>query len=353
MLARLCTCVLFVLIGAHLHDAAAQEASRYPLMTIEQHRASIVKAVVDKWADAFAVLPYGEQRSAEQLGNELYLLRSDRLLAASLSGTFVTVLQVLNESKQEAGGKLAKPASAKALGDSADDLTFTPVTPCRLVDTRLAGGQLSAGLTRSFVGFAASSFASQGGAASNCAIPNGVAALAVTATAVQPAAPGFITLWQASVGRPQTSTVNYALGAFATATGAIVPVDSTSSNRFAAWSPADVDLVVDVTGYFSAPRRFSVADVAHTYVKTSANVFVNAGLFGSANAQCNPGDLAIGGSYGVNGANFLVYFAGIKTTPGNIGSATQVASFYEFEVRNNNAADQILIFSDVTCAPVL
>ena len=256
MLGRLMGTVLLIAISATCGPVHGQDASRYPLMTIERHRISVVKAIVDKWADTFAALPPSERRSAEQLGNELWLLRSDRLLAASLAGTFITVAQVLAESRDEVSASGGK-ASAKVLGDSADDLTFTPVTPCRIVDTRLAGGALAASTTRTFFGFASSqpqSFASQGGAPSNCGLPSEVAALALNVAAVQPQAAGFITLWQGGVTRPASgSTVNYAAADFATATGTIVPVNSITSNQFNAWSPAGVDLVIDVVGYFRAP----------------------------------------------------------------------------------------------------
>ena len=38
-----------------------------------------------------------------------------------------------------------------SLGDSQADLVYTPVTPCRIIDTRLAGGAIAAGTTRSFL----------------------------------------------------------------------------------------------------------------------------------------------------------------------------------------------------------
>ena len=43
-----------------------------------------------------------------------------------------------------------KIATMKYLGDLNDDLTFTPVTPCRLADTRNAGGALASFAARSF-----------------------------------------------------------------------------------------------------------------------------------------------------------------------------------------------------------
>src|SRR3954468_1877370 len=60
LLTRLGTVALAVAAFA----ANAQDAARYPLMAVEQHRASVVKAIVDRWSAAFAVLPGSEQRTA-------------------------------------------------------------------------------------------------------------------------------------------------------------------------------------------------------------------------------------------------------------------------------------------------
>ncbi len=43
------------------------------------------------------------------------------------------------------------------------DLVFTPVTPCRIIDTRLAGGPIAGGTTRNFAVAGAAGFAAQGG----------------------------------------------------------------------------------------------------------------------------------------------------------------------------------------------
>src|SRR5437867_661337 len=68
---------------------------------------------------------------------------------------------------------VASKVNTKVLGDTSDDLVYTPVTPCRIVDTRFgAGGTLLAGQTRNWIAAnPAGNFGSQGGAATNCGIP--------------------------------------------------------------------------------------------------------------------------------------------------------------------------------------
>jgi len=217
-----------------------------PLVAMEQHRMSVVKRIVDEWSPKLE----GTSWNAESLSNALWGLRADRLLAASLAGSFSTIDSVIADGKNEAS--LATRATQKNLGDANVDLTYTPVNPCRIVDTRVAGGALTANVLRVLDGFS-SDFSTQGGTAGNCGMPSGVAAIAMNVYAVNPSNLGFIKLWPANGTEPSVSTVNYQPGIVAIATGTIVPVDGPNSNRFAAKSPAVVDLIVDVVGYFKAP----------------------------------------------------------------------------------------------------
>ncbi|HEY3533392.1 MAG TPA: hypothetical protein VGL43_09750, partial [Casimicrobiaceae bacterium] len=83
------------------------------------------------WGAALA--KSSEPVSIDDLRARLMGLRADRLLAASLSG---------NEQGVRAAGGLnaatTKPTTVntKALGDIGADVVYTPVTPCRLVETR-------------------------------------------------------------------------------------------------------------------------------------------------------------------------------------------------------------------------
>src|SRR5215510_10918737 len=69
------------------------------------------------------------------------------------------------------------------------EMVYFTVPPCRIADTRLAGGPLAAGSTRDFhvVG---TGLATQGGSSSGCGIPTTARAAMVNLTAVNPAGPG-------------------------------------------------------------------------------------------------------------------------------------------------------------------
>lgn len=47
-------------------------------------------------------------------------------------------------------GALEGRIASRLLGETTNDLVFVPITPCRIIDTRLAGGQIAAGTTRAF-----------------------------------------------------------------------------------------------------------------------------------------------------------------------------------------------------------
>jgi hypothetical protein len=90
-------------------------------------------------------------------------------------------------------------------------------------------------------------------------------------------------------------------------------------------------------------------DLTGIYRVNSAIVHVAASFLGTVNADCNNGDVAVGGNYGVNGgSNFSVYFDGTHIIPANIGSTTLTAGYYSTTINNSNNAE-IIIFATVYC----
>ena len=222
-------------------NAAPQDARADPMLAVDLNRAAVIDQVVAGWRGTLT------SDNEKALRQTLWSLRADRLVAIAMSPSIeglASVLQSVDRVAAAAGHKV----NLKGLGDL--DLAYTPVTPCRIVDTRPVARRLVAGVAQTFDGFNAATFASQGGAASNCGVPTGASALAVTVTAVTPSNLGFVKLWPANATEPDASTVNYDPGTLNIATGAIVPVNG-ANNQFNAKSPAAVDLVVDVVGYFN------------------------------------------------------------------------------------------------------
>ena len=122
---------------------------------------------------------------------------------------------------------------------------FYPATPCRIADTRVAGGMSGdvgpptmAGLTtRTFpVPF------------SNCGIPASSAAYSLNVTVVPPAPLGFLSIWPTGVTQPGVSTLNSPNGA-ALANAAIVPAGTSGFINIFVFNTSDV--LFDINGYFA------------------------------------------------------------------------------------------------------
>jgi hypothetical protein len=165
-----------------------------------------------------------------------------------------------------------------AVGDSATQLLYTPVTPCRLIDTRVTGTMMAPGVIRDFRVTGNSSLASQGGSSTGCNVPFGPATSAViNFVSVSPAGPGNLRAWAYStppVPPPGASIINYTTVPGATlnlANGIVVSLcdsDVTTCPNLDLRVRADVNathLVADVVGYFerfpkSQVRSFSEID---------------------------------------------------------------------------------------------
>ena len=121
-------------------------------------------------------------------------------------------------------------------------LSFYPLPPCRLVDTRnpngaLGGPILVAGATREFPVLS-----------SNCGVPATAQAYALNATVVPQGPLGYLTLWPSGQAQPLVSTLNAPAGNVV-ANAAIVPAGSGGS--ISAFVTGPSHLVFDINGYFA------------------------------------------------------------------------------------------------------
>ena len=159
------------------------------------------------------------------------------------------------------------------IGSLSSDLVFTPITPCRIVDTRVLGGTIAAGTTRGFKAWGAN-FTAQGGSATPCGIPQStnIAALEMNLVAVLPTGAGYITAFPSNVAQPNASTLNYVAGDIV-ANGAIVKVSQASlATDWTVFTFATTHFLADVTGYYSMPvaTALQCIDVAGPVVSVAA-----------------------------------------------------------------------------------
>lgn len=138
-------------------------------------------------------------------------------------------------------GRAAPPVAADAsiTGSSVAPVgdAYVPVGPVRVLDTRLLGPRPPAGTTLEI------SLSDRAG------VPAGADAAALTITATDPAAPGYVTAW-GDGARPATSTLNLDEPAQTRANAAIVPVGIDGSVRL--FTQTGAHLVVDLTGVFTS-----------------------------------------------------------------------------------------------------
>lgn len=149
------------------------------------------------------------------------------------------------------------------IGSLSSDLVFTPITPCRIVDTRSAGGVIPAGNSRVFKGWAAN-YTAQGGKSDNCGLPQttDIAALAVNMLVIVPAAEGWIAAWPTGTSMPLVSNLNYKANDVL-ANSAILKINQTTAD-FNVYTVASTHLAVDVTGYYSKPISLGSLECVNT-----------------------------------------------------------------------------------------
>jgi hypothetical protein len=131
---------------------------------------------------------------------------------------------------------------------------FVPITPCRVVDTRINNGtsfgapSLVAGQQRTFAL-----------ANSNCNLPaaalaqGGAVSMNVTTVPIGGAGVSYVTVWGTDASEPQTpniSTLNVPTGTV-TANAAMVTLNPSTSESVSVFATNNTDLVMDVTGYFA------------------------------------------------------------------------------------------------------
>lgn len=132
-------------------------------------------------------------------------------------------------------GYFAQPGNPNAL-------TFYPVTPCRVADTRNAAGpfggpELAGGTVRSFTVPAGA-----------CNIPLTAAAYSLNITVVPDGPLSYLTVWPEGLNQPGVSTLNSVDGSIV-ANAAIVPAGSSGAIAVFVTDPTQV--IVDINGYFA------------------------------------------------------------------------------------------------------
>lgn len=290
------TRIIVAALALALPLASAAAESRANGNTGKQHtpRGEAVYSIVKKWAPHVQEAYRLNMASwAKEMGPVFSKVPLRTLQEAANAKSFDAMNNVL------LGGSAGSAVVPKSLGDAAADLVFVPVAPCRLFDTRLAGGAIAANTTRSFDVTAVTDYTFQGGSASNC---NGVgaagsfAAAVINFTTVTPAAAGYITAFPFGTTQPLAATVNYAGGDIRGNVATVALDQGASANELTVYSFAQTHLVGDIIGYFITPEATALqcVEVDGTPLNLAAgaagNAFAGACAAGytAVETQCRP-----------------------------------------------------------------
>lgn len=277
ILPRIAACLGLVLAGA---AAGAQEppgATSTERAALESYARTSFTAMVE----SRAVRPTDPARTAFEADRFAGSLTDEQLRAIAAGEDVMTVAASSIRNLSEA-----------ALGDGTSHLTFVPLAPCRIIDTRNSGaGKMAAGETRNFQVAGVTEFGPQGGTLGGCGVPPGsavpaAAAVMINLVAVQAEAGGNLLAWPYGEPMPNASSINFQNlnPAMNVANGLIVPIAGTNL------VPADLHIqvrfssthvVADVTGYFT---RFPIEQFQNT--QKSIMEVVNGGAVDLSAGAC-------------------------------------------------------------------
>ena len=212
-------------------------------------------------------------------------------------GSRLSDTQAIDRLARVAPGQGSATAVAAKFGDLNQDLVYTPVQPCRIVDTRsTALGTIAASSTRSFISVNSANFTNQGGSATSCGtLGVSATAVALNVTAVGYPGTGHATVYPFGTTRPTAASVNYNAGTFATNNGIIAQIPNPlSSSDFTIWTAQTSHFVVDIVGYFAPPPATALD--CTTATQAILNLAPGGRSFGTA--SCPAGYAPTGGGVG-------------------------------------------------------
>jgi len=145
---------------------------------------------------------------------------------------------------------------------SRSSLTFHPVVPCRVVDTRVISAPLANDGVYSFLAVNESTYAPQGGFAGDCGVPYTALAVEMNITAVGSTELGHLRLYPFGEPLPNASILNYSAGqniANTATVGRCVEMDGDLCNKdFSVYAFKATHVIVDVLGYYEPPMTAQV-----------------------------------------------------------------------------------------------
>jgi hypothetical protein len=304
------------------------------LLAVDQNRGSIIETIVNFWQADASANKDASVRATEgaELRATLSSLRADHLLAASNARTLDGLKQIFvfadagiaaNKDADSTKSGQKNATAPASIGSLASDTTYTPITPCKLVDTRgtsgyaVAGGAFAASEKRTY-----NSYSSCGPTVQN------MAAIQVSAVTSYGGAGGGILSMMANTAAAPITNIFYAGYAPVTTT---IPVNGTSPGGLfdvQVSGVAGAHVILEVVGYFAAPTPTALQCV-NVDAFGAASTWNNATTKSVSFPACTAGYTRTGVSCGFNG-----------TAPAGVLLQEGSASFNYCQWYNNSGAVQ-------------
>jgi len=311
---------LLTLQGA-IATAIQPDSTGRPAASTAPDRQALVKEILGLWESAPNPVNARNEAQYPDLRAALKVATVDQLLDAQNARTLDDLWAVLPKGARGrstvvplAAGRAITPL---VLGDPADDLVFTPVTPCRIVDTR-GGVAPYTGILGPNGGngfqVALSDYSPQGGFAGSCGIPTNPypAAVAINVTSAGQTGTGNLRVIQSGAGVPNTSLVNYVAGVNIANAAVVRSTHLAGYDIYVYSGNSQSHAVVDIMGYFNPPA-LTMEDNEVLNTQTAVAAATQFDIFSPA---CDAGYRLLSGGINSGAYNGIAYVTSSRPAQG-------------------------------------
>ncbi len=265
-----------------------------PMAAAPLDRSALIAEILSTWRAEIPARGMDVEAWESDMRQALATRNDGQLLSLGKASNYDSLITQLGglaapglTSVSKVGSRFPSASSSSRLplvvGDFSADLTYVPITPCRVFDTRFGSGagKILAGGTVAFYtnspSAGSTAFLAQGGDASLCPqIPFDPRAVMLTITAVNEEATGYLTVWPYLNPYPNTSHLNWVTNQAIANTTSVLTCYACGPDINVAVS-AKTNVLGDIVGYFE-PAVLPPAGRAYATVDTGASFILNKGF---------------------------------------------------------------------------
>lgn len=213
------------------------------------YRNETIQYIIDSWQGTNEITSSARWESGIRIW--LQKLTNEQLQTAMNAGSYVELTTILQQglSTSTTLTGLDTPLAVATTGQF-----YYPLTPCRILDTRIATGIYAGPIVgrteKTFHAKSVTEIENQGGKPGGCGVPTAATALVLNITSTQQAGKGYLTAYPSGEIRPNASIINFSENTVANST--IMPICTPiCQSDFTIYAYTTTHVVIDVMGYFS------------------------------------------------------------------------------------------------------